>query len=377
MSKKFFYGLLIITLGYQAVALAHNDIYAMNQCSETVSRFSSYGRGLVTVSHSVLESESRLIQLAAAPLVSRFLYVLGQEALWSYGVGEFFDLFEISRHIKNEAGTVYRSIAVDPMNRYLFVMTSDAAFWCNRTTIIKPMSNAYSIVPFLIDSQTGELTRGPVTTLPYEPQSIAIDPSGKYLVVSVFQALRIYEINSATGELIPITEQRLACGDIATQLFAVAARKDKTYLFAMSGGCISSYEVLDTGVLRAVGLEYGSREAHFAAAQFNDTTFIFMGYEDSITKYQLNASTGALENRRQIVIKAHDPDDPVAISGLALSENSEHLYATSFGIPPNPFIKPRVGKVYEFTVDREDGGLQLLNVAEAEYGTQSLAVFMK
>ncbi len=141
---------------------------------------------------------------------------------------------------------------------------------------------------------TGLLTAGPGANTGSSPQSVAIDPTGRFAYVANWNSndVSVYTVNQATGELTGGTT--VAAG---TNPYSVAVDPTGKFVYVANGGgnTVSAYTIDQvTGALTAAGT--GSATNPFSVAVAPGGKFLYAANygSASVTWYTINTTTGWL-----------------------------------------------------------------------------------
>jgi YVTN family beta-propeller protein len=194
-----------------------------------------------------------------------------------------------------------QSIAVDPAGQFAYV----ASLGCNDD------SEGY-VLMYTINSTTGALSKGStVPSLDYSPESVTVDPSGKFAYVANFGddydsdgSVAMYSINATTGAL---TNTGGISGDNGTFCCfdSVAVNPSSKFAYVAKGGCcstsVSMYTInATTGVLTSIGaIAAGGIPASVAVDPsgkfaYVATTGDSFASAGNVSMYTIDVTTGAL-----------------------------------------------------------------------------------
>lgn len=227
------------------------------------------------------------------------------------------------------------AVAVHPSGNFLYVANHDAA----------------SISAYAIDPVTGSLTATPGSPFvgggvgnPTEnPSALAIDPSGKYLLVAEagIASVAVYTINQTTGDLAELANSPFASGGVP---ISVAIESHGKFAFVANDGDndVSAY-ALDpaTGTLTPVPgspfLAGGSPESVATDASGKFVYVANTGGHATISAYTIDSVSGSLTE-----VSGSPFTSGFLTSSLTADPSGRFLYAmngdattTIFGIDPN------------------------------------------
>jgi DNA-binding beta-propeller fold protein YncE len=210
-----------------------------------------------------------------------------------------------------KAGFLPNAVAIDPTGKYAYV--ADFGY------------NYYypgDISAYVINTRSGALTKvqGSPFKADYRPDSLAIDPSGKFAYVVNYGSLNVsaYAINANTGALTQLPGSPFGAG---LDPFGVAIHPSGTFAYVANSGedDVSAYTInASSGALTQV------RGSPFVAGSIPDAVAIdpagkfayvtneAAGGYGSVSAYTINASTGTLTKVQGSPFAAGDW--PVAIA---------------------------------------------------------------
>ena len=227
------------------------------------------------------------------------------------------------------------AVAVHPSGNFLYVANRDAA----------------SISAYAIDPITGSLTATPgspffggaVGNPTEDPSALAIDPSGKFLLVAEagVASVAVYTINQTTGDLAELVNSPFASGGVP---ISVAIESHGKFAFVANNGDnnVSAY-ALDpaTGTLTAVPgspfLSGGGPEAVTTDASGKFVYVANTGGSSTISAYAIDSVSGSLTE-----VSGSPFASGFRSSFLTADPSGRFLYALNgdattsiFGIDPN------------------------------------------
>jgi len=211
-----------------------------------------------------------------------------------------------------------QSIAVDPAGKFAYV----ASLGCN--------DDSTGYVPmYTINPTTGALSKGSTApSLDYSPESVTVDPSGKFAYVANFGddydsdgSVAMYSINATTGAL---TYTGGISGDNGTFCCfdSVAVNPSGKFAYVAKGGCCST----------------------------------------SVSMYTINATTGALTSIGAIATGGNP-------NSVAVDPSGKFAYVATTG---DTFAS--AGNVSMYTIDVTTGALASIGTIAAGTGSNSVAV---
>ena len=256
-----------------------------------------------------------------------------------------------------------QSIAVDPSGKFAYV----ASLGCNDD------SGGY-VSMYTINPATGALSKGSaVPSMDYSPESVTVDPSGKFAYVANFGddydsdgSVAMYTINATTGALtytggINGDNGSFCCFD------SVAVNPSAKFAYVAEGGSstsVSMYTInATTGALTSIGsiaaggipnwvaVDPSGKFAYVANA--GDT----FGSAGNLSMYTINATTGALTSIGTIAAGT-DPNS------VAVDPTGKFTYVTNAAS----------NDVSMYTIDATTGALTFIGSIAAGTDPVSVAV---
>lgn len=152
-------------------------------------------------------------------------------------------------------------------------------------------------------STTGALTPlagSPFTAGGPQPRSIAIDPSGKFLLAAIYaaQAVAVHSINTVTGVLTPVAGSPFATGGIAPHSVTVDPTGRYVYTANQGSGTISAFRLdTATGALTAVPgspFAVAPQVMHVTAEPSGRFLYVTARTTTSVWAYAINGADGSL-----------------------------------------------------------------------------------
>jgi 6-phosphogluconolactonase (cycloisomerase 2 family) len=257
-----------------------------------------------------------------------------------------------------------QSIAVDPAGKFAYV----ASLGCNGE------SDGY-VPMYTINPTTGALSKGStVPTLDYSPESVTVDPSGKFAYVANFGddydsdgSVATYTINATNGALtytggIGGNNGAFCCFD------SVAVNPSGTFAYVAKGGCcatsVSMYTInATTGALTSIGsIAAGGipdsvvvhPSGKFAYVGTTGDTFTSAG---NVSMYTIDATTGALASIGTIAAG-------IGSNSVAVDPAGKFAYVTNAAS----------NDVSMYTIDATSGALTFIGSIAAGTDPVSVAV---
>jgi 6-phosphogluconolactonase (cycloisomerase 2 family) len=196
---------IVLTRGTAPVTVTPRFAYTANQGSDNVSGFSiDATSGMLTaIAGSPFPTGQIPVSIRTDPL-GRFVYVANVNS----GDISGFTIDSATGALAAVPGSPVAlnenpiALAIDPSGRFLYA----ASF---------SLEGAGNIWGFLIDSTTGALTAIPGAPFPAadSPNSISVDPSGRFVYVVASFLIIGYAIDAGTGILVPFTSLQVTSGD--------------------------------------------------------------------------------------------------------------------------------------------------------------------
>jgi len=182
------------------------------------------------------------------------------------------------------AGLFPNSVAVDPSGRFAYVANGDL------------VRGTGSVSMYTINATTGALSSiGTIVTAGAGASSVAVDPSGKFAYVTheFSDNVSMFTINAATGALTSI-------GMIATGITpgSVAVDPSGKFAYVANGGSndVSMFTInAATGALTSIGtIAAGSNPRSVAVDASGKFAYVANGGSNDVSMYTINVTTGAL-----------------------------------------------------------------------------------
>jgi DNA-binding beta-propeller fold protein YncE len=201
------------------------------------------------------------------------------------------------------AGLGPQSVAVHPSGKFVYVANSGSGFACD--PFHTPGVSVYTI-----DSTTGalrfvqelfapnpNLATGPPFLAGSSPNSVAVDPSGKFAYVANGGdgTVSAYIVDSTTGALSPVTGSPFATGFLP---FSVTVDPSATFAYVANEQGVSAYTIdSTTGALSpASGSPFQAWVTASLAAVDPSGKFAYVANfgDGTVSAYAINSTTGAL-----------------------------------------------------------------------------------
>jgi 6-phosphogluconolactonase len=279
----------------------------------------SVGRPLITATSGDLKGSTRLLVVSSdASIVPRFAFVanIADGTLSAYTVNP--STGQLRHNGYQIVGSSPESVAVEPRGKYVYVTNSDSS----------------SISAFVIDG-TGRLTA--IAGSPFmdggNPLSIAIDPTGSFLFTANSGSGNVtaYSVDPATGALSEIPGSPFAAGANPSALVLDAAGK---FLFVanQTSNNISAYSIgIDTGALTQVtGSPFTGGTGPSAVAMDPAGKFLFVANSGSanVSVFSITSGTGVLSAAAGSPFATGAGQE---ISGIAVPPTGKTVYVSNFG----------------------------------------------
>jgi YVTN family beta-propeller protein len=182
------------------------------------------------------------------------------------------------------AGTGPDSVAVDPSGKFVYVANE------NDTS-----GGAGNVSMYTIDATNGALTSTGTITAGTYPVSVAVDPAGEFAYVANYGSndVSMYTIDATTGALTSIGT--IAAG---TNPGSVAVDPAGKFAYVTNNGSndVSMYTInATTGALTSTGtIAAGSQPTSIAVHPSGNFAFVTNAGSNSVSMYSIDAGTGAL-----------------------------------------------------------------------------------
>jgi YVTN family beta-propeller protein len=184
----------------------------------------------------------------------------------------------------------FNSVAVDPSGKFAYAADGGACPQCEGS-----FGGSSSVSMYTINSTTGALTSIGMIAAGTGPDSVAVDPAGKFAYVTNFGSndVSMYTINATTGALASI-------GTIAAGTAPVSVAVDSAGRFAYvtnSGSNDVSMYTIDatTGALTSTGtIAAGQSPTSIAVHPSGNFAYVTNSASNDVSMYSIDAGTGAL-----------------------------------------------------------------------------------
>src|SRR5580704_6673009 len=230
----------------------------------------------------------------------------------------------------NGAPGFFNSMAFDPSGKFAYSADGGA---------FPPTSfgGLSSVSMYTIDSTTGAMTSTGMIAAGAGPDSVAVDPAGKFAYVTNFNSsdVSMYTINATTGALASI-------GSIATDPGPVSLAVDPAGEFAyvanwtgnQTVGSVSMYTINSTtGALTSIGtIPAGTSPLSVVVDPSGRFAYVANSDSNDVSMYTINATTGALTSIGTIATQQYPTSIAIHPSGKFAyvtnsSSNSVSMYS--------------------------------------------------
>ncbi len=184
----------------------------------------------------------------------------------------------------------FNSVTVDPSGKFAYAADGGACPQCGGS-----FGASSSVSMYTVDSTTGALTSIGIIAAGTGPDSVAVDPAGKFAYVSNFGSnnVSMYTINATTGALTSIGTIAAGTGPFAV---AVEAASKFAYVPNFNSNDVSMYTInATTGALTSVGtIAAGTNPVSVAVDPSGKFAYVVNSGSNDVSMFTINATTGAL-----------------------------------------------------------------------------------
>jgi 6-phosphogluconolactonase (cycloisomerase 2 family) len=255
------------------------------------------------------------------------------------------------------AGTVGpQSIAMDPAGKFAYV----ASLGCNED------SEGY-VSMYTINPTTGALSKGSTAaSLDYSPESVTVDPSGKFAYVAnegddydSAGSVAMYTINATTGVLTSIGAiNSTGCGEGMCIPTSVVVDPSGKFAYVANGNGVTMYTInVTTGALTSIGTIAVEGSPDSVAVDPAGKFAYVTSSSSDVSMFTIDATTGALTSIGTIAAGTND-------SSVAVDPTGAFAYVTNFNS----------NNVSMYTIDVTTGALTSIGSIAAGTGPVSVAV---
>jgi 6-phosphogluconolactonase len=263
------------------------------------------------------------------------------------------------------AGTFPVSVAVDPSGKFAYVANTGQ------------IGQNGSVSGYTINQSSGALTPiGPAVTAGINPESVAVDPSGKFVYVANFgTALSVspspgtvsgYTIDPTTGALAPITGSPFAAGNGAN-FVAVDPRGKFAYVANSVDDTVSGYTIdPTTGALMPFTSSPVSTTSPFSVAVDPSGKFAYVANftnSGTVSGFTIDPASGALTPFTSSPVSAGAEPDR-----LAVDPSGKFVYVGNFSSSTAP------STVSGFTINPATGALAPITGSPFAAGSNPVSV---
>jgi 6-phosphogluconolactonase (cycloisomerase 2 family) len=333
-------GPVALVTGSTAVTYTPKFLYAANNSSNNVSAYTIKSpTGKITqISSSPFPAGSGPRSITTDPFV-KFAYCANQSGVSAYTINSTSgDLTPISGS-PFASGTGPDSVAVDPSGRFAYVSNSGSppsiyAYTINASTGALTYLASYStgtysdplavaidptgqflyvansstngtdgnVLAFAINASTGALTAigSPLTSYVDYPNSVAVDPSGRFAYVanSLATTVSVYNINATTGALSPISGSPSFTTGPNPASVTVNPLGTYVYVPSVTGNYVNTYAIdASTGALTQLTdspFESDQNPLFVAIDPSGKFAYAANNGSNDITAYKVNGTSGDL-----------------------------------------------------------------------------------
>jgi uncharacterized protein (TIGR03437 family) len=194
-----------------------------------------------------------------------------------------------------------------------------------------PAIGGPNLAAFSIDPNTGALALLSNSPVPpgSSPQAVAIDPSGKFVLVGQTAAnnIAVFSIDSQTGATTPVPGSPFTTPQGPNSI-VVHPNGKFAYVSAAGAGQIAAFKLASDGTLAPLdGSPFAARNNLFAMAMDPSGKFLFATerQDNAVLVYSVNPDTGALTQ-----VGSPFPAGP-GVSGVAVDPAGKRLFAATAG----------------------------------------------
>jgi YVTN family beta-propeller protein len=182
----------------------------------------------------------------------------------------------------------YDSIELDPSGKFAYAADGGSL-------VVGAFGSSPSVSMYTIDSTTGALTSTGRIAAGSVPDSVAVDPTGKFAYVTNFGSndVSMYTINATTGALASMGTIAAGTGPVSV---AVDAAGEFAYVANNGSNDVSMYTInATTGALTSLGtIAAGTNPVSVAVDRSGKFAYVANFNSNDVSMYTINATTGAL-----------------------------------------------------------------------------------
>ncbi len=182
------------------------------------------------------------------------------------------------------AGGFPISVTVDPSGKFVYVANQNSS-----------LDSAGNVAMFTIDATTGALTSIGTIAAGIDPNSVVVDPTGKFAYVANFSSndVSMYTVNTTTGALASLGT--IAAGTNPSSLAVDPAGKF-AYVTNFKSNDVSMYTINGTtGVLMPIGsIAAGTSPTSIAVHPSGKFAYVTNSGSNDISMYSIDPTTGVL-----------------------------------------------------------------------------------
>jgi 6-phosphogluconolactonase (cycloisomerase 2 family) len=282
-----------------AVTPSNAFVYASNFGSGNISGYSTGSSGALTpIPGSPFAGEPDAFAITIHP-TGKFLYVANANSksnnISGYTINTATGGLTAMSGSPFQADFDTRALVIDPTGKFLYAANA----------------SSNDVSAYTIDSATGVLTQ--ITGSPFAlpggasvPQSLAIDPAGKFVFVgdTASSDICVFSTNSATGALTVVTGSPFNTGQNA---FSLAVHPSGKFIYAATSvGNLTALSIAGSGALTPLGgspFSVGTSTISVAIEPVGRFLYVADGNGD-ILMLSINSSTGELTPSRTILGRA-------------------------------------------------------------------------
>jgi 6-phosphogluconolactonase len=241
----------------------------------------------------------------------------------------------------NETPELFNSVAVDPSGKFAYAADGGAFPWPS-------FGGDSSVSMYTINSTTGALTSIGMIAAGAGPDSVAVDPSGKFAYVTNFSSkdVSMYTVDATTGALASIGT--IAAGASPNSV-AVDPADKFAYVTNFNSNDVSMYTIdAATGTLTFTGsIAAGTNPNSIAVDPAGKFAYVANwtgpNTDGSVSMYTIDAATGGLTPIGTIATE-------LSPTSIAIHPSGKFAYVTNSGS----------NNVSMYSIDRATGSLTLI-----------------
>jgi len=190
----------------------------------------------------------------------------------------------------NGTPELFNSVALDPSGKFAYAADGGACPECGGS-----FGSSSSVSMYTVNSTTGALTSIGIIAAGTGPDSVAVDPAGKFAYVTNWGSndVSMYTIDATTGALTSVGT--IAAGTVPFSV-SVDPAGEFAYVTNFGSNDVSMYTInVTTGALTSIGtIDTGTAPVSMAVDPAGKFAYVVNLNSNDVSMYTINATTGAL-----------------------------------------------------------------------------------